>query len=100
MASLGNPTEHNARNFSRGYLTEIFSIFNQFHQLNRETKILQGVPPRTFFSLFGSLQNQSQILIVRKKNKALPEGGQKLDSKKDTGQDRVIIRSRVGYRTR
>ena len=44
---------------------------------------LQVVPPRGFFvPLPGSLQNQSQILLMLQENKALPEGGQRLNSKK------------------
>ena len=48
-------------------------------------KLLQGVPQCRSFSPPGSLQNQSHISIVTKKNKALPDGGQQLNSKKRHG---------------
>ena len=99
MASLGNPTEDDKRNFARGYLIDLFFILNQFHQLNRATKILQGVTLRNFFSPPGSLKNQSQILMVLQKNKALREGGHQLNSNNDTYQDRILICSRAGYWT-
>ena len=67
--------------------------------MKRTTKILQGVPPRSFFSTPVSLQNQSQLLIVQQKNKTLPEGGQQLNTKNDTDKDRVLIHSQVEYRT-
>ena len=91
MASLGFPTEDNKRNFARGSLTELFFVFNQFHQMNRTTTIFQGINPRRFFSLPRSLHNQGQLLILQQKNKALPEGGQRLNSKNDTNQDRVYF---------
>ena len=48
-----SPTEENNQNFERGPTTEL-----------------------SFFSLPGSLQNQSQLLLVLQKIKALPGGGQ------------------------
>ena len=50
----------------QGVTPMIFFILNQFHQLKQSTKILQGVSPRSLFFLSGSLQNQSQLLIVQK----------------------------------
>ena len=93
-------TKYNNRNFARGSPTELFLISNQFRQLKQTTKILQGVHPHSFFSLPGQLQNQGQILIVLKKIKALPEGGQQLNYNNNKDQDRVLIRRQTGYRTR
>ena len=95
----GGASEDNNQNFARSYLTEISLIFNHFHQLKQKTKMLQRVPPRSFFSPSGSLQNQSEILIGLKKNKALPEGGQQLNPKNDIDQDQVIIRRWTRYFT-
>ena len=101
LASFGNPAEDNNRNFARGSLAKLFFIFNHFNQIKQTTKILKWVPPRSlFFSPTGSLQNQSQSLIVLQKNKALSEGGQQLNYNKDTDQYRVLICSQVGYPTR
>ena len=92
-------TEDDNRNFARGYLTELFFIFNQFLQLKQTTKHLQGVPPRRFFSARFTPESESDFNSAGT-NKALPEGGKQLNSKNDTDQDRVIIRRRTGYRTR
>ena len=97
MDCLVNQTEYNNRKFSRDSLTELFFIVNKFHQLRQTTRILQVVTPRTFFSLPGSLQNQSKLLILQQKNKALPKGDQRLNSNNGKDQDRVLIHSRVGY---
>ena len=65
-------TEANNQNLARGFLTQI-----------------------SFFSPPGSLQNQNQLLLVLQKIKAMPEGGQQLNSKNDTDQGRVLVRRQV-----
>ena len=49
----------------------------------------------SFFPLPGSLQNQIHILLVLQKIKALPEGGQQLNSKYNTDQGRVLIHRQI-----
>ena len=58
----------------------------------------RGSPTQLFF-LFGSIQNQTQILIVQQKNKLLPDEGQQLNYKYNTDQGRFIILRQIGYRT-
>ena len=99
QSNEGGATDYNNWYFERGYLTGLFFIFNQFHQLKQATKRLQGVPPHGFFSSPASLQNQSQLLLVLQKKKALPEGGQQINSKNESDQDQVIIFRWNGYRT-
>ena len=84
QSNKGGATEDNNQNFSRGSPTDFFQIFNQFRQLKQTTKILQEVTPSSIFSPTTVLQNQSQLLLVLKKKKALPEGGQELNYKYGT----------------
>ena len=49
QSNEGDATEDNNRNFGRGYPTELFLIFNQFHRLKRTTKFFRGFPHVAFF---------------------------------------------------
>ena len=51
LASLGNPSEDNNRNFVRVSLTDIFLI-GVFSQLKWANKILLGITPRSFFLIW------------------------------------------------
>ena len=97
LASLGNPSEDNNCNFARGSPTELLLYSISFTNWRKQPKLFKGFPHVDFF---GSIQNQSQILIMLQKNKALPEGGQRLNYKYDTEQERVLICRRTRYRTR
>ena len=63
----GVTTEDNNQNFARGSLTDIFLYLISFTNWSKQPKFCKGCPHVAFFSPSGSLQNQSQLLIVLQK---------------------------------
>ena len=78
----------------QGVTPLIFFIFNQFYQLKRRTKILQGATPCRFFSVRVTPEPDSAFNCA-KKNKVIPAEGQQINSKYYTDQDRVLILRRI-----
>ena len=100
MDSLGNPTEDNNRNFARGSLADIFFNIESVSPTEASNqKISRGSSDIAYLSSTRLTPESESYFISAAKNKALPEGGQQLDHNNATDQDRVLICSRVGYRT-